>query len=310
MNQIFANLTAKKKELDTYKPFPPELIKNLNDWYRIELTYTSNAIEGNTLTRQETALVVDDGITVSGKSLQDQLEAVNHAQACDFIEVLAKKKRQDISLKEILNIHKKILSKIDDKNAGQFRNVSVRIKGSETVLPTADKVPQLMAEFVIWLQAPNSDNPIKIAADAHFKLVSIHPFIDGNGRTSRLLMNLLLIQAGYPPIFIKKEDRNIYIKSLEEGQTKGNLIEYNHLIAEAVDRSLDIYLEAVNPQRQLDSSHRFYTTEEVANTLRVDPESVRRYVRSGKLKAVRLGGKFIRIEKNDLQSFIEQSKTK
>ncbi|MBU4099025.1 Fic family protein, partial [Patescibacteria group bacterium] len=199
-------------------------------------------------------------------------------------------------------------------NAGRLRTVAVRLKGSETILPNALKVPELMNDFISWLKSENTDNPIKIAADTHFKLVSIHPFVDGNGRTARLLMNLLLMQEGFPPAIIRKEDRSSYIKSLETGQTKNNLTDYYTLIYEAVDRSLDIYLEAAEPEKASISEQkmeqRFYTTEEVAKLLQVDPESVRRYVRSGKLRAVKLGGKFIRIEKNDLNKFIEDLKTK
>lgn len=154
------------------------------------------------------------------------------------------------------------------------------------------------------LQCDNSDHPIKIATDAHFKLVSIHPFVDGNGRTARLLMNLLLMQAGYPPAIVRKEDRNAYITSLEKGQTKDDLTDYYDLMLEATDRSLDIYLEAVKPALE----QRFYTTDEVAKLLQVDPESVRRYVRRGDLRAVKLGGKFIRIDKADLDKFIENLK--
>lgn len=307
MDKLFKKLLTKKQQLDTHKPLPSELTNNLEEWFRVELTYTSNAIEGNTLTRQETALIVDEGITVQGKSLEEHLEAVNHTKALDYIKTLATKQRRELTYQDILDIHKIILQKIDDTNAGRLRTVAVRLKGSETILPNALKIPELMNNFISWLRSESSDNPIKIAADAHFKLVSIHPFVDGNGRTARLLMNLLLMQEGFPPAIIRKEDRGDYIKSLETGQTKNNLTDYYILIYEAVDRSLDIYLEAVEPPPP---PQRFYTTEEVARLLQVDPESVRRYVRSGKLRAVKLGGKFIRIEKNDLNKFIEDLKTK
>ena len=170
-----------------------------------------------------------------------------------------------------------------------------------------------MEEFITWLQSENSDHPIKIASDAHFKLVSIHPFVDGNGRTARLLMNLLLMQVGFPPAIVRKEDRSVYINSLEKGQTKDDLSDYHNLMLEAIDRSLDIYLEAVEPERteipELTSEQRFYTTDEVAKLLQVDPETVRRYVRQGYLKALKLGGKFIRIDKADLDTFIETLKS-
>ncbi|MBU1016831.1 MAG: Fic family protein [Patescibacteria group bacterium] len=247
MENKLKQLTEKKQRLDKYKPFPPELVKNLEDWFKIELTYTSNAIEGNTLTRNETALVVEKGITVAGKSLTEHLEAINHAQALEFIKTLVKKKREELTARNILDIHKIILAKIDDTNAGRYRTVSVRIAGSTVIMPNAMKIPDLMSEFVEWLRKPNTDHTIKISADAHYKLVSIHPFIDGNGRTARLLMNVLLMQKGYPPALIRKEDRLKYINAIEQGQLGGSMQDYYTLIAKAVERSLNIYLKAVEP---------------------------------------------------------------
>src|SRR3989338_1323916 len=311
MDDILKQLQSKKEKIDIHKSLTSELLKNLEEWFRIELTYTSNAIEGNTLTKQETALIVEKGITVEGKSLTEHQEAINHAQAFAYIKTLVVKKREELSQADVLDIHRIILNKTDDVNKGKYRTVDVRLKGSETILPNALKVPMLMEEFITQLQTDLS-NPIKVAMDAHFKLVSIHPFIDGNGRTARLLMNLLLMQTGYPPAIIRKEDRSAYINSLEKGQTKGNLEDYYSLILKAIDRSLDVYLEAIEPEKESMkeniSEKRFYTTGEVAKLLQVDPESVRRYVRRGDLRAVKLGGKFIRIDKADLDTFIEDSK--
>ncbi len=306
MDNQLLRLQTKKQRLDTHKPFPKELIKNLQEWFRIELTYTSNAIEGNTLTRAETVMVVEEGLTVRGKSLIEHQEAINHAEAFDYIQTLINKKRQKATERDVRDIHSIILNKIDDTNKGRYRNIAVRLRGSETILPNPLKVPDLMEEFIKWLQSNNPDHSVKIAIDAHFKLVSIHPFVDGNGRTARLLMNLLLMQTGYPPAIVRKEDRSVYINSLEKGQTKNDLTDYYTVMLEAVERSLDIYLEDVEPEPN--PQQRFYTTDEVAKLLQVDPESVRRYVRRGHLKAVKLGGKFIRIDKTDLDKFIENLK--
>jgi Fic family protein len=245
MNNILNTITAKHKRLAAYRPLPQELVINLDEWFKIELTYTSNAIEGNTLTRQETALVVEKGITVSGKTLKEQLEAVNHAQALEYIKSLAGGTRQGITEKDLLDIHRIILSKIDDTNAGRYRNVPVRIAGSTVVLPNPAKVPALMSGFAKWLHGKNGDHPVKIAADAHFRFVSIHPFTDGNGRTARLLMDLLLMQSGYPPALIKKEDRLKYINAIEKGQLRGEMDDYYRVIYESVETSLDIYLDAL-----------------------------------------------------------------
>ena len=313
MDNKLRQLTIKKQKLDSFRPLPPELVRNLDEWFKIELTYTSNAIEGNTLTRAETALVVEKGITVKGKSLTEHLEATNHIEALGYVKTLIGKKRHEITEQDILDIHRLILNKIEADSAGRYRQHHARITGSQVILPNPVKIPKLMQDFMGWLENNNPDHVAKIASDAHYRLVSIHPFTDGNGRTSRLLMNLLLMQEGYPPAIIRKEDRLEYINSLEKAQIVGSLDDFYNLIYEAVDRSLDIYLEALEPERvsieQPTKDQRFYTTKEVAKLLRVDPESVRRYVRSGKLRAVKLGGKFIRVDRTDLDIFIEQLKT-
>ena len=313
MDEKLAQLTTKKHRLDTYRPLSPELVKNLDNWFRVELTYTSNAIEGNTLTRAETALVVEKGLTIQGKNLTEHLEATNHAEALDYVKTLVGKKRQDVTEQDILDIHRLILNKIEAGSAGRYRTQHARLTQTDVVLPNPIKVPGLMEGFINWLVGRNLDHIVKIAADTHYKLVSIHPFADGNGRTSRLLMNLILMQQGYPPAIIRKEDRLAYINSLEKAQKGNGLEDFYNLIYSAVDRSLDIYLEAVEPEKEsivtINPDQRFYTTKEVAKLLQIDPESVRRYVRSNKLRAVRLGGKFIRIDRADLNKFIERLKS-
>ena len=313
MDEKLAQLTTKKHRLDTYRPLSPELVKNLDNWFRVELTYTSNAIEGNTLTRAETALVVEKGLTIQGKNLTEHLEATNHAEALDYVKTLVGKKRQDVTEQDILDIHRLILNKIEAGSAGRYRTQHARLTQTDVVLPNPIKVPGLMEGFINWLVGRNLDHIVKIAADTHYKLVSIHPFADGNGRTSRLLMNLILMQQGYPPAIIRKEDRLAYINSLEKAQKGNGLEDFYNLIYSAVDRSLDIYLEAVEPEKEsivtINPDQRFYTTKEVAKLLQIDPESVRRYVRSNKLRAVRLGGKFIRIDRADLNKFIEGLKS-
>jgi Fic family protein len=243
MNYI--KLTQKKNALDNFRPLPLELINNLEDWFRVELTYTSNAIEGNTLTRRETAVVIEKGLTVGGKSLKEHLEATNHAKALDFVHDLVQKNPSVISSHDILAIHDLILKGIDDSNAGHYRNVAVRISGSAVVMPNPYKVPQLMDEFQTWLNTKYEEmHPIAFASEVHYRLVTIHPFADGNGRTSRLLMNLILMMFGYPPSIILKRDRLDYIGSLEKAQLGGSKEDYEKLIAKSVDRSLDIYLKA------------------------------------------------------------------
>ena len=237
-------LSQKKLSLDQLRPLPNELLQNLDDWFRVELTYSSNAIEGNTLTRRETAVVIEKGLTVGGKTLKEHLEATNHSQALDFIYSLTHKSPSDLTAHDILGIHAIILKSIDDANAGHYRSIPVRISGSAVIMPNARKVPDLMDEFQGWLTSSTGLHPVEFAGEAHYRLVTIHPFVDGNGRTARLLMNLLLIMQGYPPAIIRKRDRLAYINALEEAQLGGSKKAYEKIIAKAVDRSLDIYLKA------------------------------------------------------------------
>lgn len=218
-------------------------MRNLDDWFRVE-TYTSNAIEGNTLTRRETALVVEKGLTVGGKSLVEHLEATNHAHALDFVKQQVGQETQTVSGRDILQIHDIILKGVDDAHAGHYRNVLVRILGSSVVLPNPIKVPDLMDGFCDWLAEENNLHPVELAAEAHYRLVTIHPFVDGNGRIARLLMNMMLMQHGYPPTIIRKRDRLAYIIALEKAQTGGAKDDYFSLITKSVGRSLEIFLKA------------------------------------------------------------------
>jgi len=248
MDKSLQLLTEKKKQLDKLRPLTKNVIKGLEDWLRVELTYSSNAIEGNTLTRLETAEVLEKGIgaVISGRSLKDQLEAVNHAKALDFIKELAlqKKSHQFITEKHIKDIHGIILTGIDDQWAGKYRQTEIFIKGTDVEFPMPDKVPYLMAGFIRWLEGKQEEHPVRIAADAHFKFVSIHPFIDGNGRTARLLMNLVLVINSYPMAIIRNEDRTKYLQAVNRGQKENDLKPFYRITEEAVDRSLDAYINA------------------------------------------------------------------
>lgn len=210
--------------------------KVLDKWLTTELAYTSNAIEGNTLTRKETEMAIEEKITSGAKPINDYLEAINHAKAFEFIRISAK---NNIKIDEdyILQIHKIILSGIDDTNAGFYRSVRVRISGSQTILPNPLKVPDLMKEFSEWLVKKDDDMLMK-AIEAHYRLVTIHPFVDGNGRTARLLLNSMLLENGYMPIIIRTIDRRRYLSALETYQTKENSEPYYKFMLSAMNRSL------------------------------------------------------------------------
>lgn len=237
-------VSKKKERLDVYRPLPSELVRNLEEWFLVELTYTSNALEGNTLSRKETAAVVEKGLTVGGKTLIEHLEATNHAKALKDVLRLSQTPIGELRLVDVLQIHETVLRGIDDDNAGHFRTIPVRISGSPVILPNPLKVPNMMEAFIEWVVTSTNLHPVELAAEAHYQLVTIHPFVDGNGRTARLLMNLILIQNGYPPAIIRTRDRLKYIGGLEKAQLSGSKGGYNKVIEDAVDRSLDIYLKA------------------------------------------------------------------
>lgn len=246
MEELLKKIAEKKGEIDALGPLDPALVRNLDDWYRIELTYTSNALEGNTLTRQETALVVEKDISIEGKKLSELLEAKNHAEAVDAVRAFARSEGKDgiITLSWILELHKRILQKIDDANAGRLRTVSVRVAGSTTLFPNSTKVPELMKDLSDWLSLP-SVIPVK-AIEAHYRLVSIHPFADGNGRVARLLLNCILLQNDYPPLVIPKESRRAYVTALEQGQTAGSTDDYYRFMYARLLSSMEEYLKMAN----------------------------------------------------------------
>lgn len=255
MDDRLQRLFAKRNKFSQLKPLPKEMTKNLEEWLKVELTYSSNAIEGNTLSRIETAEVIERGIdaTISGKPLKDQLEAINHAKAVEFVKELATKRKshQFITEKDILAIHKIILAQIMEEWAGRYRLTQVLIRGVDVEFPEAKNVPSLMKKFMEWLTVQQETHPVRVASDAHFKFESIHPFADGNGRVGRLLMNLILLINGYPMAIIRMEERTEYLKAINIAQTTGNLLPLYDLIENSVERSLDAYLNVAEGKAAL-----------------------------------------------------------
>jgi Fic family protein len=284
----YKKLTQKKQKLNKYRPLDAALVRNLEEWFRIELTYTSNAIEGNTLSRAETALVVEKGLTIGGKSITEHLEATNHAAALDFVKAQIGRKPNQIKEKDVLKIHDIILSGISKEDTGFYRRVPVRISGSAVILPNPRKIPELMNDFFSWIKKETKLNAVELAAEAHYRLVTIHPFIDGNGRTARLLMNMILMMRGYPPAIIRKNDRLVYILSLEkaqlvhgEGDSKND---YFKLIAAAVDRSLNIYLKAVNGEDAEIENEKLLKIGELAKLSDKTTSTLRHWTKEGLLQ--------------------------
>ncbi|SMG22190.1 Fic/DOC family protein [Dethiosulfovibrio salsuginis] len=236
----FIKLDALKQKLDSYRPLLPEIVSNLHDDLVLRWTYHSNAIEGNTLTLKETKVALE-GITVGGKTIREHFEVINHREAIFFVEDLVRK-REPLSERQIKSIHQLILKNIDDKNAGVYRKTNVIISGADHVPPDALCVESEMEGFIQWYRTEGlALHPVERAARVHGEFVKIHPFVDGNGRTSRLIMNLELMKSGFPPIVLPVERRLEYYEALDLAHTKGNYEPFWGLISELAEAGFEPY---------------------------------------------------------------------
>ena len=244
----FERIDAMKAELDALRPLSADAVKSLKTLFDIDLTYNSNAIEGSTLTYSETKIILLDGITIGGKSTREHLEAINHKEAIDYIEEISRRGVKEITRGDVLGLHSIILRGIDTPNAGVYRRVNVYVmqsEGQKHMFPDPVTVPQLMDGFFEWLKGPHGEHPVLFAGEAHHRLVSIHPFVDGNGRTARLLMNLILLQHGFPPAVIRMADRARYIASLEQAERDGDRSAFDDMVMRAVEDALETYLKTI-----------------------------------------------------------------
>ena len=241
LQKLLDEIDVLKAKLDTFRQYDSYRIAQALE---LEYTFESNRIEGNTMTLRETDLVINEGLTISGKSMREHLEAINHQEAIAFIKDLMQK-NTPLNEREVLSIHNLILRGINPEDAGRYRKVQVMIKGSTYMPPQPYMVTKQMEDFFIWYETnKNKVHPIILAAEMHERLVTIHPFIDGNGRTSRLVMNLILLQHGYIIANIKGdyESRMQYYQSLETAQTKNNKEDFILFIAQMEKESLERYI--------------------------------------------------------------------
>ncbi|MFH0888099.1 MAG: Fic family protein [Planctomycetota bacterium] len=206
-----------KKQIDKHRPFDKHTLEQLKEYYRIGLTYSSNALEGNSLTETETKIVLEDGITIGGKPMRDHYEAMGHSEAYDLLYRLSE--TTAITEKDILELHRLFYYRIDQSNAGYYRKEKVIITGTDFIPPPPAKVPQLMKKFILDIPKMRKKyHPVEFSALLHKEFVTIHPFTDGNGRAARLLMNLALLQTGYVIAIIPPVLRNDYINAIKKTQ--------------------------------------------------------------------------------------------
>ena len=236
-------IDALKKEIDQYRPLPAQCMNMLREYFRIGLTYSSNALEGNTLTETETKVILEDGLTIGGKTMREHLEALGHSQAYDFM--LQQAKKESFSEDDICKLHYLFYYRIDEQKAGNYRTLPIIVTGTDFEFPNPQDVPLLMQQFVQdipFLQ--KKYHPVYFAALMHLRLVTIHPFIDGNGRTARLLMNLALLQNGYVITIIPPIMRSTYIAVVRQGN-KGKEQQFLDFISTMVYESLKEYLRLI-----------------------------------------------------------------
>jgi len=241
-DELLNQATSSKQQLDEIRPLPEEVVKNLREDFNIKNTYHSNAIEGNTLTLYETKAVLEDGVTISGKSFREHAEANNHKEAIEYMEELI---NEDISLNQrtIKDLHAIVLQGIDRLIAGKYRNTPALITGANHTPPSPEKIQDEMDELIEWYEKAEQIHPVEKASLLHAKFVNIHPFADGNGRTSRLLMNFELMKAKYPPVTIEKDDRFKYYEVLDVSGEKGDYEPFTEFVAEREVKTLEDYLD-------------------------------------------------------------------
>lgn len=303
---LTTRLKAKKAQLDKLRPLPTSAVKKLQERFRLEMTYNSNAIEGNSLTLKETFLVINEGITVKGKPLKDHLEAKDHYAALEYLYDLAEgNKRHTVSERLIRSLHQIIVQETEKDEAGKYRTANVYIAGASHTPPDFFEVPRLMSNTIQWLSNNQKINAVELSALFHHKLVHIHPFFDGNGRTARLAMNLQLMSNGYPLSIILKQDRKKYYNVLAKADAGqyGPLVNF---IAQTVERSLDVYLKTIAPQK---TKEKVLTLSQLAKGTPYSAKYLNLLVRQGKLEAYKDGRNWFS-SREALQRYVDNRERK
>ena len=283
--RIRKRLDEKFAKLNKLRPLSATHVQKLRGQLEIEMTYNSNAIEGNSLTLRETWLVLHEGITIKGKPLKDHLEAKDHQEALDFLSELIAEQRCTISENLIRQFHQLVVRETQKQWAGKYRNGTVIIAGAKRMPPDALDVPRQMEKLIHWFKKNEGKlHTVEVAAILHHTLTAIHPFFDGNGRTSRLLMNVVLMRKGYPLTIILKNDRKKYYNVLQKADG-GDLIPLVLFLAQAVERTLDLYLRTFSQEK----SGSLLTLCDVSKNTPYSQKYINLLARTGRIFAVKRG---------------------
>lgn len=283
--RIRKRLDEKLAGLNKLRPLSAPQVRKLREQLEIEMTYNSNAIEGNSLTLRETWLVLHEGMTIKGKPLKDHLEAKDHKEALDFLFELVSDKRCTISEHLIRQLHQLVVQETEKAWAGRYRNGAVIIGGAKHTPPDAIDVPRQMANMMQWLKKNERKvHTVELAAILHHKLAAIHPFFDGNGRTARLVMNIVLMRKGFPLAIILKNDRKKYYDVLQRADD-GDNAPLTLFIAQTVERTLDLYLRTFAKEKP----EKLLTLAEVSRSTPYSPKYINLLARTGRIFAVKRG---------------------
>jgi cell filamentation protein, protein adenylyltransferase len=297
--RVYVRILAKKKKLDAARPLPPSVAAQIARTMRVEYTYNSNAIEGNTLTLNETKIVIEDGITVGGKPLREIQEVKNHPEAIGYVEEVGNSK--ELIEQQILTIHQIIMKDVVE-DAGRYRTGMVTISGSNYMPPPPHDIPFQMQDMIGRYNRNIEElSPIELAAWLHHRFVQIHPFRDGNGRVARLLMNLTLLRHGYPMAVIRKVDRKKYYDALQKADN-GKLAPLSNFIASSVEQSLDDYLRAIDP-----NAEPLISIREASKGTRFSQEYLSLLVRTRRIPARKIGKNWM-VTRKDVREYAKRRK--
>ncbi len=282
------NLRNKLDILNKHRPINKTILKKIRENFQLDMTYNSNAIEGNTLTKKETFWIISEGLTIKGKPLKEHLEAKNHHEALEFLyELIDRDKKNTISGNLIKQIHSLVVKESDSQIAGIYRSGDVLISGSGHTPPSGFEIQAEMDKMIRWLKREKDNlHIVELSAMLHHKLVAIHPFWDGNGRTSRIIMNILLMNAGYPMAIILKNDRKRYYRVLSEAD-KGNYKNLCEFLAQSVVKSLNIYLATLKPSNK--DEDKLLPLVELSKYCNYSPAYLKKLALNNKIEAVKKG---------------------